>query len=194
MTISPTKKFIAAIALQALLLLVLILLKASVTMNGTEVVLHIMPVDPRDPLRGDYITFRYDISRLDPYLFETKPTNGQTIYVPLAKSGKYWQAQTAISTQQPQGSSQIFIKAKVVNGGASAAGSLKDPYDWRSEKLNPVDVQYGIEEFFIPEGTGQTLAPDATNDIAAKVIVDRNGNAVLKQVYVNGKEWPQASR
>ena len=56
----------AAAALAALIqcgiLLFMIQSRASILQNGTEVVLKTEPVDPRDLLRGDYVTLGYSIS------------------------------------------------------------------------------------------------------------------------------------
>ena len=37
--------------------------------TGREIVLKTVPVDPRDLFRGDYVTLRYDISRLQACCF-----------------------------------------------------------------------------------------------------------------------------
>ncbi|PIR74793.1 MAG: hypothetical protein COU35_00615, partial [Candidatus Magasanikbacteria bacterium CG10_big_fil_rev_8_21_14_0_10_47_10] len=88
--ISKQNKFIAAIALQVVILLVIILFKASVAISGTEVLLKIKPVDPRDLLRGDYITFQYDISDLNfNQVYGMDIENGQTVYAVLEPGEKY---------------------------------------------------------------------------------------------------------
>ena len=66
-------KFILAIALQLAVIFTIIIFKFSVFTGGTEVMLRIQPVDPRDPLRGDYVTFSYDISSVSSYQFEYSP-------------------------------------------------------------------------------------------------------------------------
>lgn len=190
MTLTPTLKFLLAVSFQVILLLIVILLKVSVANSGTEVFLRIAPVDPRDPLRGDYITFQYDISFLGSYRFSKKPTDGQQIYVPLKKQGRFWIADQPISTQKPKDASKLFIKARVKSGGESPETMIKDLKSLRTPLQDSIQVIYGIEEFFIPEGSGRTLPTGVTNETAAKVLIDNNGNAVLKQVYVNGKPWP----
>ncbi|PJC47845.1 MAG: hypothetical protein CO034_01100, partial [Parcubacteria group bacterium CG_4_9_14_0_2_um_filter_35_11] len=58
-------KFIIAIAIQLVIIFSIIIFKMAVLTGGAEVLLRIEPVDPRDPLRGDYLTFQYKISNLD---------------------------------------------------------------------------------------------------------------------------------
>ena len=56
--------FALALLLQVLIIGSLVLTHYTTTVTGRPVLLKLAPVDPRDPLRGDYLTFRYDISGL----------------------------------------------------------------------------------------------------------------------------------
>lgn len=165
-------KFIIAIAIQLLIIFSIIIFKVMVLRGGIEVLLKIEPVDPRDPLRGDHLTFSYEISNLDSYLFNYSPIrDGDTVYIPLKQQGKYWVAAFGIQ------------KTKPADGGIFIRGKVADSYG------NKIRVIYGIEDYFIPEGTGQDFTFWG-REVAAKVSVDDNGNAVLKQIYVDGKPWP----
>src|SRR3990167_7699578 len=102
-------KFILAIALQAIIIFAIVIFKMSVLTGGTDVLLRIAPVDPRDLLRGDYATFQYDISNLGSYSERGQQIkNGDTVYVILRQSGKYYIAQN-VQKNQPIGS-ELFIK------------------------------------------------------------------------------------
>lgn len=164
-------KFILAIALQVMIIFALIIFKLSVLTGGTEVMLRILPVDPRDMLRGDYVTFQYDISNPNSYDARGEQLeNGDTVYVTLRQGGEYYYME-GIQKNQPT-DDDIFIKGKVESGGGSRT-----------------HVVYGIEQYFIPEGEGRTF--NFTNkEAAARVAVDSNGNAALKQIYIDGKPWP----
>ncbi len=75
--------FAAALAIQITLIGTIIGYKALTVATGTEVTLQIMPVDPRDPLRGDFLTFDYAITTLETYVFAYEPVKtGDTVYVP----------------------------------------------------------------------------------------------------------------
>ena len=54
MNFTKQTKFIIAIGIQLVILFAIIIFKSSVLIGGTEVLLKIEPVDPRDILRGDY--------------------------------------------------------------------------------------------------------------------------------------------
>ena len=166
-------KFIIAIAIQLVIIFSIIIFKMAVLTGGAEVLLRIEPVDPRDPLRGDYLTFQYKISNLDSYLFSYSPVkDGDTVYVPLEQQGKYWVAVRGIQKTKPTDEGKIFIRGKI----SSSYGTR-------------VHVVYGIEDYFIPEGAGQDFT-FWRREVAARVSVDENGDAVLKQIYVDDKPWP----
>jgi uncharacterized membrane-anchored protein len=77
-----------------------------------------------------------------------------------------------IQKTKPTDEGKIFIRGKV----SSSYGKR-------------IHIIYGIEDYFIPEGAGQGFT-FWRQEAAARVSVDENGNAVLKQVYVNNKPWP----
>ena len=179
-------KFILAIALQVVIVFAIIIFKVSILSGGTEVLLRIEPVDPRDMLRGDYATFQYsNISNLDPYIFGGQQIrNGDTVYVALRQSGKYWTAQNVQKTKPLSG--EIALKGRVESGGIE---TQTDVFPSRRFSNSRIHVIYGIEEYFIPEGKGQGFS-FFDKEAAAKVVVDEDGNAVLKQIYVDDKPWP----
>jgi uncharacterized membrane-anchored protein len=172
MTTKQTK-FIIAIAIQLVIIFSIIIFKMAVLAGGTEVLLKIEPVDPRDLLRGDYLTFSYEISNLASEFFNYSPIkDDETVYVPLTRQGKYWVATFGVQKTKPVNDGKIFIKGKIANSYG-----------------NRIHVIYGIEDYFIPEGSGQDFT-FWSQEITAKIHIDKNGNAVLKQIYVNDKPWP----
>ena len=178
-------KFILAISLQAITIFAIIIFKMSVLTGGTDVLLKIAPVDPRDVLRGDYATFQYDISNLDWYIYGGQQIrNGDTVYVVLRQSGKYWYAQNVQKTKPLDGG--IFIKGTVASGGLEIQS---DTFETQGFGNSNIHVVYGVEDYFIPEGKGRGFS-FWNKEAAARVVVDENGNAVLKQLYVNDKPWP----
>lgn len=168
---TKSTRFFIAIALQIVIICAIAIFKLSVVSGGTEVLVRIQPVDPRDPLRGDYVTFQYDISSVYGS-YNTSYTKGQTVYVPLYKSGKYWVA-NYVRTDAPTDGS-LYLK------GVVKADTSRDQL---------VNITYGAEEYFIPEGTGRTFN-FWDKESAALLAVDAYGNSVLKRIYVEGKQWP----
>lgn len=183
-----TSRFILAIGLQTIIIVALFLVKYSTVVGGVEVLLRIAPIDPRDPLRGDYVTFQLqDLSRISTINFKEIPTNGQIVYVPLRKSNDYWVAGRNISAKKPVDDSVTFIKGRVVRGGDRTNTIDELDIGLSRSNLGQIQISYGVEDFFIPEGSGWNLP---RGDATALVAVDSNGGAVLKQVYIGSKKWP----
>lgn len=183
-------KIISAVLLQIMIILAIVIFKVLILQNGTDVLLHIAPVDPRDPLRGDYLTFNYDnVSTVDDYYGSSNKLirDGDTVYVPLDKSGTYWRANT-LSKDPPTAMDKLFLKGIVVSGGMQNNIVPSDySYQYRSYR-----IKYGIEDYYIPEGAGNHVVTDFLNkQVTASVHIDDNGNAVLKKIFVDGKEWPK---
>lgn len=171
--------------LQVVVIFAIIIFKVSVLTGGTDVLLKIAPVDPRDILRGDYATFQYDISNIDSYYAQSEQIrNGDAVYVALQRNGKYYTAQSVQKTK-PTGN-ELFIKGRVESGGTE---SEIDPFSNRHFGGSRLHIIYGIEQYFIPEGTGQNFSFWG-KEAAARVAIDENGNAALKEIYVDDKPWP----
>ncbi len=153
--------------------------RAALLRNGQEVQLAVVPVDPRDLLRGEYIILRFDISRIDTLNVKTDRDfqSGDPVYVGLEKSqGGQWYAISA-NHQLPQGASNIvFIKGKIdyTTKGKNSAKVL--------------NIKYGMEKFFIPEGDGPGLE-DLRNEKVLRIVaaVSATGEAGIKALLVRGQ-------
>jgi hypothetical protein len=88
-------------------------------MNGKEIRLAVVPVDPRDILRGDYVVLAYDISRLTSTELagDDAFTWSDPIYVTIAEGADGWRA-TAISKDKP--ASGTFLQGMVQNFSSTA--------------------------------------------------------------------------
>jgi uncharacterized membrane-anchored protein len=177
-------KFAFAVGIQVLILLTVIAYKLAILSGGTEVFLRIQPVDPRDPLRGDYAVFSYDISNVAGYYFKNgSVSNGETVYVTLTKSGKYWRVGNASEQKPKEG---VFLKGKVNRDGSN---NSFDSLSGRTGRNENIHLEYGIENYFIPEGKGRNFS-FTNKEAGALVRIDNNGNAVLDKIYVDDKPWP----
>lgn len=182
---SSTTKFLFAVLFQVVIILGIVIFKLSILVGGTDVVLRIAPVDPRDLLRGDYVTFQYDISTIDSYYARSKSIrNGDTVYVVLQQSGQYWHVRS-VEKNKPR-DERIFLKGVVASGGIVEENDLETSFRFNGGNMR---IVYGIEEYFIPEGRGQGVSFQ-NKEAAARVAVDTDGNAVLEQIYVNQVPWP----
>jgi uncharacterized membrane-anchored protein len=179
--------FIVAFVIQGALLFWMIGDRALLLARGTEVRLAVVPVDPRDFLRGDYVILSYDLSMLDAHELAGDDTFdwGDTIYVTVEKKpdGDTWQA-TAITHAPPAG--KLALKGTV--------DTMTDDSDRQPEGAPPCpdckkyNVVYGLEQFFVPEGKGRELET-LRNDqkLQVDVAVASNGRAALKRLLVDGQ-------
>ncbi len=190
---SPTIKFAIVVGLQVAVILLIVLFKLAILTGGTTVRLQIEPVDPRDPLRGDYVTFRYThVSAIQLYgNLSTVVQEGTTVYVPLRRLGTYWESTNRVLTSPPNdGEVEIFLRGKVtaVSSTRKMIETLGQPNE--DFGISTSHVTYGIEDYFIPENSGRTLPWGRDANLSADVAVDDQGRAVLKGLYANNKPWP----
>jgi uncharacterized membrane-anchored protein len=166
MKASFKKRFFALVALQLLLLLALIAYKQLTLVTGQRVLLKTVPVDPRDMFRGDYVILSYDISNLERWKWqESTYQRGETVFVKLARHGRFWDAVSA--SKSPPAPGELFLK-----------GRARRVSNYR------LTVEYGIESYFVPEGKGRELERHAGRGLVVEAKVDRHGRALIRGVHV----------
>jgi uncharacterized membrane-anchored protein len=153
--------------------------RVSLLENGREIVLPIVPVDPRSLFRGDYVRLSYDVSRVPGRLFKQSVAAGDKLYVTIEKAADGSYSAVAVSLTEPE---SVQPGQTVLQGwlqyGRVASGNV--PQD--------VWVRYGIESYFVPEGTGLALEDLAREKkLAAVIAVDRDGRSAIKGLMVDGK-------
>lgn len=170
---------LAAFVLQAALLTWMVVDRAMLLAGGEEIRLSVVPIDPRDFLRGDYVVLSYEISRLNGAKLDgdTEFESGNTIYVKVEPKGAEWCA-VAIFRQEP--SDGIALRGTVERSIVDDACSGNDCREFM--------VDYGLERFFVPEGAGRELER-LRNDqrISVDVAVASNGRSALKRLLVDGE-------
>ena len=161
--------FLAIVAAQVFLLLGLIGEKEYTLRTGTEVVLQTVPIDPRSLLQGDFAILDYEIASLDSLAYPTFPV-GVTVYVWLRESDGAWVGRNYTSGK-PSDRDTVFIKGVVDRPG---------------------HLDFGIGTYFIPEGTGHLI--ERSRDVKVVVSVDGRGNAVIKDVLLDGVPFNEARK
>ncbi len=170
--------FTGIVALQVAVLLGFIGYKETTLRLGTTVLLQNVPVDPRDLFRGDYVVLRYEVSTVEGYYYG-QYAQGDTVYVPLIRTespgGDATWKTAGYLTVEPEPGWEVFLKGKVADVAA------------RQDGVARITVEYGIEQYFVPEATGHEI--ETARDVKAEVAVDGFGHAVIKQLIVDGKPW-----
>lgn len=153
--------------------------------RGQRVLLATKPVDPRDMLRGDYLTLRFDIS--DVPLEKVRgdipaESLGKKIYVALVPAGKYHQIEFASFAAIPATTGRVIMR-----------GTIDDRFAWmRSQQgdngaTKSLQVIYGLERYYVAEGTGNPRGL-----LTAEVSVSAGGEPLLREVYIDGQPYRDA--
>jgi uncharacterized membrane-anchored protein len=158
----------AAVAFQLLVLVGMIVWKVRPVLTGQTVLLRVIPLDPRDLMRGDYVILSYEFSRFPPQSIAgvsgSNDWQGRTVYVSLVPDpdGRHVRA-GGFSTEPP--ASGLFLQGTVSNGNT---------------------ITYGIESFFVQEGTGKDYEQAARDGrLSAEVAIDRHGQAVVRRLVLD---------
>ncbi|TDF97705.1 GDYXXLXY domain-containing protein [Paenibacillus piri] len=148
-----TRLLIAVVLLQILFLGGIAGSYYAVGWFGQEIKLKTAPVDPRDLLYGDYVTLGYEISQPEARLWKgtgERPAQDSRVYVLLKPANGLYEAAGIYDAKPAAGPGEVVLKGKV-----------------RSAWGESIRVQYGLEQYYVPEGTGRQLEDKARNMIVA---------------------------
>lgn len=142
--------------------------------TGTPVLLETEPIDPRSLFRGDYVRLNYAISRLDYAELEgdSEFERHDRVYVILRQGEKFWEPVSVHREMPAHGPNSVVIRGEVQWGGGSSG--------------NGINIRYGIENYFVPEGEGMALErPAEGEEVTMLIAVDKHGDSAIKAVLVN---------
>lgn len=148
----------AAVLAQLLVMSVQIGRSEAILASGTTVYLELLPRDPRSLLQGDYVELRYAVSEPPASLLPESLKDGSKVAAVLARSPSGVYEFKRLYTQDYS----LQPDEAVING------------KWRWDR-----IEYGIETYFVQEGTG--LETERTAKYA-EVKVAKNGNALLTKL------------
>jgi len=155
---------IGGIGFQLAVLIVLISVSWSTFIFGKTILVRVVPVDPRDLLRGDYVILSYEFSRLQEWEERSSLNeNTDTWYVNLRLSadGKHWE--------------RSYTTFERPTSGTYLAGKLNG----RGQ------LEFGIESYFVQEGEGRKYEAAARQGkLSAEIVVDRFGKAIVKRLII----------
>jgi uncharacterized membrane-anchored protein len=175
--------FGAAALIQLALLALMVGDRVQILRNGTDVTLQTQLADPRDFLRGDYVTLDYDISQLPAGPLKDQPAGARNpiVFVKLApnRDGVY-QAISVHTEAVAVKSPEVLIRGRVASG--ANCGPKGDLF------CDTLHVRYDLESYFVPEGEGRKLE-QLRNQRRLMVVaaVAPSGRAAIKRLLVDGK-------
>ena len=157
----------AVVAAQVVGLVVFASVRQVALTQGKEVSLQTIPVDPRSLLQGDYAILDYEIAELHEHL-EDRPV-GTEIFVVLQECGDIW-CGSRQSVREPK-PTNVYIRGRIDDRGR---------------------INFGIGTFFVPEGTGHIV--ERAQDVKVVVSLSSTGNAVIKEVMIDGRAFEPRDR
>jgi len=174
--------FATAALIQVSLIAAMVVDRASILRTGTDVMLQTRPVDPRDFLRGDYVTLAYDISTIPAGTLKLQSVaqTGTTVFVKLVPNrGGFYEAVSVDPQPVAVTSPEVLIRGRVAGGMSCGA-------DYRAF-CETLQVRYNIEQYFVPEGEGANLE-NARNQhkLAVVAAVAPDGRAAIRRLLIDG--------
>jgi uncharacterized membrane-anchored protein len=160
------------VGFQVVILVGLIVSRIMPLATGETVLLRVVPVDPRDMFRGDYVILSYEFTRVWPGQIPGLaapapggPLQGQdrTVYVSLAREpdGRHWRA-AGFSVERPQ--SGVFLRGTLNRWGM---------------------LEFGIESYYVQQGTGREYEEAIrSRRLSAEVAVAPDGKAALRALRI----------
>ena len=143
---------------------------------GKEYKFKTEPIDPNDPFRGKYITLRYEEDVIE-IQNEKDWIRGEIIYVFLTTDNEGFAKIKSVSKENPT-DNQDFLKTKVshVTGNGFNKLTIDYPFDrYYMEESKAYDAELTYRESQLD-----------TSQIAYALVSIKDGEAVLKDVLING--------
>ena len=153
--------------------------RITVLKTGKEIVLPVVPVDPRSLFRGDYVILSYDISRIPGELLPEGLTRGDKLYVTIEKTEADTYNAVAASLDHPGAAADNRVVLQGWLNLGRVSGTQRPKFAF---------IRYGLESYFVPEDTGRALEDTAREKkLATIVAVDRNGKSAIKWLVIEGE-------
>lgn len=161
------------------------------TLNtGTPVVLQTEPVDPRSLFMGDYARLNYRISRL--HLDGEGALGGD-------KDFKRYDTVWVALRPDPEGAQAVSVhheRSAIAPGLLALKGEVRylseswwDRATNKSIKQRTLQVRYGIEQYYVQEGTGRQIErPSGGEKVSVRVAIDERGKAGILAMLFDGRE------
>jgi uncharacterized membrane-anchored protein len=158
----------AAIAFQLIVLGGMVALNAIPWFGGRTVLLHVVPVDPRDLMRGEYVTLGYDINQIPPAGIQGP--NGPM-------SADEWQGRPVFVVLVPDADGRHFRGGDVFTETPAQGVYIRGTVSGRNQ------ITFGIESYFVQEGQGKDYEKAVRERrLSAEVALAGSGAPALRRL------------
>lgn len=183
---SPLAKLLIVILIQSVFLILMIANRQAILSSDTTVVLETRPIDPRSLFRGDFVRLNYQINelQLDELSGDRSFKKNDTVYIALQKKNLYWYAEAVYHEKSDvKRKHQVFIRGVVKR----VSRQQWDENTKSHKEASSLQINYGIENYYVPEGEGLKLElPKAGDKVTLEIALDRQGHAAIKSLLLNG--------
>ena len=164
--------FVAAVVIQVLILVGVPARKAMTLANGKPAVLQVRPVDPYSILSGYYVTLGYEIDSVSAFPNAPEFSDGESCYAVIERGdGGVWKP---VSLERE-------LPADLPDDRAAILGRVR--YSM---------IEYGIEDFYIPETWREAIADDLRRNpdkARVEIKIDGRGNAALERLRIEDRVY-----
>ncbi|HWN99217.1 MAG TPA: GDYXXLXY domain-containing protein [Blastocatellia bacterium] len=164
--------FVAAIVVQVLILVGVPARKAITLATGKSAVLKVQPVDPYSILSGYYVTLSFEISQVRTFPDAPEFSDGESCYAVIERGEDGIWKPVSLEHELPE---------NLPENRAAVLG-----------RVNYGRIEYGIEQFFIPETKRDAVADDlrANRDNArVEIRIDGGGHAALERLRIEDRVY-----
>lgn len=180
-------RYVLAALMLCGLILAMVFQRAAILRNGQEVRLEIVPVDPRDLFRGDYVVLGYRIGTVDlPKDTTSSFSRGQKVFVTLRPDANSKTRAVAISAERPAASGSDIVISGIVSSSSACPFNDTGARDCKLGR-RAVDVRYGLESYFVPQGEGRKIETTDKARLEVVAAVAPSGQAAIKRLLIDGK-------
>ena len=169
------------------LILATVVQRAGILRSGQEARLEVVPVDPRDLFRGDYVVLNYRIGTVDlPKDATSSPfTRGQQVFVTLRPDPNNKSKAVAISAERPAVSGTDIVISGVVSS-PSTCPLNETGARHRSSEAAPSGCATALKVIPCRRARGRrSKIPKALLEVVAAVAP--SGQAAIKRLLIDGK-------
>ncbi|WP_298364333.1 GDYXXLXY domain-containing protein [uncultured Lutibacter sp.] len=171
--------FIAVVIAQLFVPAKMILNNEDILNTGKIYKFKTAPIDPSDPFRGKYINLNFEENRFN-YKKENNWVRNEDIFVVINTNKDGFATITNVVKEKPLNNNVDFIEAKV-------------QYIYTNENDTHITIKYPFDRFYMEESKAKN-AEDAyreylkdKNNITYALVAIKNGQTVLKDVFINEK-------
>ena len=161
--------------------------KESILLTGEQITLQTAPIDPRDIFRGDYVKLKFNLSSIPFHQLEKEIKKhglkkGQKVYLSIAVD-QYGLAQAEKLFLNPP-DKEVYLTGYVTSHWPYK-NYEPDSEDDCNENKHPVNVKFGIEQYYVEQGQGKVMEnilgkrDDFQQPMLVKVAVAENGDSVI---------------